>query len=110
MTSLSLGALLSLLLLTSAGYALATIGMKLAGTTHLTLGLAIVALALGGAAFAEIVLLRTGHMSMIYLGIVATETVIVLSYAAMIGQGLNSAQIGGALLVLAGFALVTSQG
>ena len=110
MTSLSTTALLSLLLLTATGYALATVGMKMASTTHTTLGMVIIALALGGAVFAEIVLLRTGHMSMIYLGIIVMETVMVLGYAAMIGQGLNVVQIGGALLVLVGFGLVTSHG
>jgi hypothetical protein len=110
MTQLSLGALLALLTVTATGYALATVGMKMASNTHSPFAMLIIALALGGAVFAEIVLLRSGHMSMIYLAIVVMETAMVLGYAAIIGQGLSMLQFSGALLVLIGFALVTSHG
>lgn len=99
-----------LMMLTAAGYAVATIGMKLSSVTHSWSAVTIIALGLAGAAFAEIILLRQASLPMVYLGIIVVETLIIMTYAAWTHEGISSAQIGGAALVLAGFAMVSSQG
>ena len=99
-----------LMMLTAAGYAVATIGMKLSSAAHSWTALTIIALGLAGAAFAEITLLRQASLPMVYLGIVVVETLIVMTYAAWSHEGISAAQIGGAALVLAGFVMVSSNG
>ncbi len=108
--TLSFYSVIFLMTLTAAGYALATIGMKITSISHSAAGMAIIALSLGGAAFAEIALLRHASLPMVYLGIVCAETLLVLGYAAFADQGITLPQIGGGLLVLAGFALVCGEG
>ncbi|MCR8825579.1 hypothetical protein [Pseudosulfitobacter koreensis] len=95
-----------LMLVTAGGYALATIGMTLSFETRPAFGIAIIALGLAGAVLAEITLLRHASLPLVYLGIVVTETLLVLGYAGWSQSGISLAQLGGAVLVLAGFALV----
>jgi hypothetical protein len=95
---------------TASGYALATIGMKMSSDSHSIPAIMIILLGLAGAALAEIVLLRQASLPLIYLGIIVTETVLVLGYAAWIDQGLSLHQLGGATLVVLGFALVSAHG
>jgi small multidrug resistance pump len=94
---------------TAGGYALATIGMKLSSAAGTMATAAIIVLGLAGAALAEIALLRNASLSVVYLGIVVTETALVLAYACWDRQGVSLAELAGAALVLAGFALVSAQ-
>lgn len=103
-------AALILMALTAGGYALATIGMKMTVSSHGPMPIAIIVLGLAGAALAEIVLLRHATLPLVYLGIIVTETILVLGYAAWFQDELTMSQLGGAFLVLTGFALVLSQG
>lgn len=105
-TSLALFPALFLMTITASGYALATIGMKLSAQSPPALSFAIIGLGLAGAALAEITLLRHASLPLVYLGIVVTETLLVLAYASWAHNGISLTQIGGAVLVLAGFALV----
>lgn len=100
----------TLLVLTAAGYAIATIGMKLAsgGITALALGIIVFGLLL--AVVMEVILLRNGNMSLVYLGIVVAETALVLAYAHSVGHGLNLPQMAGAGMVLGGVLLLGAHG
>lgn len=95
-----------LVLATALGYALATVGMKCAADGLLPLGLTLAILGGIAAISFEIALLRRSDLSLVYIGIVVAETLLVLGYAAMIGEGLSPRQVGGALLVLAGLAAI----
>lgn len=95
-----------LICLTALGYAVATYGMKLATGGISPHAAALVALGLAAAVCAEILLLRNSHLSVVYLAIVAIETLLVLGIAVWLGEGLNAQQIAGAGLVLSGMALV----
>lgn len=96
-----------LMALTAVGYAIATLGMKLASDQLNALALALMATGLAGAALAEITLLRQANLSVIYLGIIAVETLLVLSIAALIGDRLTPVQLSGGALVLVGMILVS---
>jgi small multidrug resistance pump len=97
---------LILMTLTAGGYAVATLGMKLASEQLNSLALALMTTGLVAAALAEINLLRNANLAIIYLGIISLETLLVLSFAAMIGDRLTLQQLSGAAFVLVGFALV----
>lgn len=89
------------------GYSVATIGMKLASNNW---GLGAVALLCAGflaATLAEVILMRGINLSVLYLVIIAVETLVVLTYAFSIGEGLNARQAMGGLLVLAGMMVVS---
>ena len=101
-------AALILMTVTAGGYALATIGMKMAIVTQSPVPIAIIVLGLAGAAFAEIALLRHATLPLVYLGIVVTESALVLGYAAWAQNEVSLSQVLGAVMVLAGFALVLS--
>ena len=62
------------------------------------------------AAIAEITLLRHAGLPVVYLGIMVTETILVLTYAAWSHHGLSLAQMSGGILVVAGFAMVCNYG
>jgi hypothetical protein len=95
-----------LLILTASGYAVATVGMKLASDSFNILALCVIFGGLALATVMEITLLRMGNMSLVYLGIVLAETALVLGYAYSIGHGLNMVQMGGAGMVLVGVVLL----
>lgn len=100
---------LLLLMVTGGGYALATIGMKMAsGVMSITAMAAIVA-GLLAAVVAEMFLLRNAELPVVYLAIVVFETLLVLGYAAVVGGAVTPMQVLGAALVLGGFGLVTFQ-
>ena len=96
-----------LMALTAFGYAMATVGMKVASGGVNAPALALISVGLGVAVLAEVVLLRHADLEVIYIGIVVVESLLVLAYAAHVGGPLTSPQILGAGMVLGGFALVT---
>jgi small multidrug resistance pump len=97
--------LVALSTLTALGYAGATVGMKLAATGAPGRGLVFMGLGFAAAALAEIVLMRRFDVSMIYVVIIALETLLILCFAYSIGERLSSSQIAGALLVVMGLGL-----
>ncbi|MGJ5618935.1 5-aminolevulinate synthase [Sulfitobacter sp. MF3-043] len=99
-----------LMAITAAGYAFATIGMQVYSHSDDKLPTLIIITGLSVAAIAEITLLRQASLPVVYLGIMVTETILVLGYAAWAHHGLILSQISGGTLVVAGFALVCSQG
>lgn len=86
----------SLIVATAVGYAVMTIGIALA------------VIGFGVAFLAEIVLMRRIDLSIVYVLIVAAETILVLAYAAWIGEGFALRQAFGAAMVFAGLIAVTT--
>ena len=105
--SLPMPGAFTLLVFTALGYALATIGMKMASAGGNALALILIAVGLLIAVLAEIGLLKGGDLPVVYLMIVVAETILVLGYAAFIGERMTLQQVTGAVLVLGGFALVS---
>lgn len=96
-----------LLLIAALGYSIATVGMKM-GSTGLTFtAIALMAGGLFAAAAAEVVILKSADLGIVFITIIGIETLIVLTYAAMIGEGLDLRQLTGAGMVLAGIAVVS---
>ena len=97
-----------LIVITALGYTLATVGMKLVSQDIMTAGTTLLVLGFAVAILAEIALLRKTDLSVVYITIVASETLLVLFYAAMIGEGFGLRQASGALLVIVGLLAVTT--
>lgn len=97
-----------LVLATALGYAAATVGMKLVSQNSIAIGALILAAGIGAAILAEITLLRKIDLSVVYIAIVASETLLVLIYAAMIGEGIGLRQTAGAALVVIGLIAVST--
>jgi small multidrug resistance pump len=98
---------LLLVVVSALGYAIATIGMKLASTSITVVALAVIVAGFVAAALAEIALLRKADLGVIYITIIGVETLMVLAFAALIGEGPDLRTLGGAGLVLAGIALIS---
>jgi hypothetical protein len=98
---------LALILVSAVGYALATLGMKLASVSLTSMAILVICIGFLAAALAEISLLRHANLGVIYITIVAVETLLVLGIATLIGEGLDLRRIVGATLVVAGLALVS---
>ncbi len=99
---------LVLVLVSALGYAIATIGMKLASSSLTALAVGLVVLGFVAATLAEVSLLRKADLGVIYITIVGAETLLVLSFAALIGEGPDLRTLAGAGLVVAGIALVSA--
>lgn len=98
---------LVLVVISAFGYAIATIGMKLASTSVTAVALGVIVTGFVAAALAEIVLLRKADLGVIYITIIGVETLMVLAFAALIGEGPDLRTLGGAGLVIAGIALIS---
>jgi len=96
-----------LVLAASLGYSAATIGMKMASQSWGLMAVFMLLIGFTAATFAEIILMRGINLGVLYLIIIAVETLIVLSYAISIGEGLNPRQMVGAGFVLVGLAVVS---
>jgi len=96
-----------LVLAASLGYSAATIGMKMASQSWGLMAVVMLLIGFTAATFAEIILMRGINLGVLYLIIIAVETLIVLSYAISIGEGLNPRQMVGAGFVLVGLAVVS---
>jgi len=95
-----------LIALTAMGYAVATAGMKLSTDGTSIMALTLMAGGLTIAVIAEIALLRHVDMAMVYLAIIALETILILGLALLLGDGLTLGQVLGAGLVVTGLSLV----
>jgi hypothetical protein len=91
----------------ASGYALATVGMKMASGGVTPLAISILTVGLLAAVLTETFLMRYIELEIIYIGIVVLETILVLAYASYIGGALSLTQMAGAMMALAGFAMVT---
>lgn len=99
--------LLGLILASALGYTLATVGMKQAALGAPLLAIPLLLTGFLAATVAEVVLMRRVDLAVVYVTIIGVETLLVLSYAALIGEGLNLRGMLGAGLVMTGLALVS---
>lgn len=97
---------LVLVVVAAFGYALATIGMKLASNNWTAVAVALIVLGFVAAALAEVVLLQKADLGVIYITIIGVETLMVLAFAAAIGEAPDLRTLAGAGLVVAGIGLV----
>jgi len=98
---------LVLVLVAAFGYALATIGMKLAANNWTLVASAIIVAGFVAATLAEVVLLQKADLGVIYITIIGVETLMVLAFAAAIGETPDLETLAGAGLVIAGIALAS---
>lgn len=96
-----------LALLAAAGYGVATIGMKLASETWTGMAMGLILIGFMAATQAEIILMRGMTLSVLYFIIIALETLIVLSFAYSIGEGLSPREAMGGVLILSGLLIVS---
>jgi multidrug transporter EmrE-like cation transporter len=94
--------------LTSLFYVLATIAMKQAASGAGITAFAILAGCLALGAVFEILTFRQASMGAAYVTILAVETLLILGFAAAIGEGLAPREVAGAALVLSGAALLST--
>lgn len=99
--------LLGLAVVAALGYGIATIGMKIASGHWSFVAYGLILLGFIAATQAEVVLMRGVTLGTLYLLIIAIETLIVLTYAYSIGEGLSSRDMGGGALILLGLAIVS---
>lgn len=98
---------LSLILVSAVGYAVATLGMKLASASFSVMAVTVITVGFLAAALAEISLLRKADLGVVYIMIIGVETLLVLGIATAIGEGLDLRRLLGAAFVLIGLALVS---
>jgi hypothetical protein len=99
---------LFLIVLSAIAYSAATVGMKMASVTPGLFAVVIITLGFGAAVATEIVLMQRYDLGILYIAIIAAETLIVLAVASAIGEGLNLRQSLGALLVLVGIGIAAT--
>ena len=97
----------ALVLLCAFSYVVATVGMKLAAQQLSLSAILVVAVGGGLAVTAEILLLRRADLGIVYLTVIGVETLMILGIGVAIGEGLSLRQVSGALVVMAGLAMVT---
>ena len=104
---LSLHSVPSLVLLSAVGYALSAVGMKSISIGQVSAGVIALSIGLVVAIWSEVHLLRQTSLSVVYMSIVAAETLLVLAYAASIGDAFTARQSMGAVLVIAGLVTIS---
>lgn len=95
-----------LIVLTAGGHVLATVGMKTTASGGSPAALVLVTLGLAGAVLAEIALLRQANLAMAFVLVSAFEALLVLSFAASLGETLSVVQGCGAAMVLVGLCVI----
>ncbi len=94
--------------LTSVFYVAATLAMKQAASGAGILAFAMLALCLALGAVFEILTFRRAAMGGAYVTILALETLLILGFAAAIGEGLAPREVAGAAFVLVGAAILST--
>lgn len=98
---------LVLVIVAALGYSVATIGMKMGATALTGAAVAVILAGFIAATLSEVVLLKSADLGIVYITIIGVETLVVLTYAWWIGEGLSLRQLGGAGMVIAGLAMVS---
>ncbi|WP_116130810.1 SMR family transporter [Tropicimonas sp. IMCC34043] len=91
----------------AAGYALATLFMKLAADGNALWPIAGIVVALGVTVSAEIVLLRRLDLGIAYVVVIGVESLLVLAIACLVGEPLSHRDLLGGAMVIAGAAMVS---
>lgn len=96
-----------LTIIAALGYGVATIFMKILSERMDILIPVALGLVLLITVVAEIALLRRVDLGLAYVAVIATESMLVLGYALMIGEGLSGREWVGAGFIIAGATLVS---
>ena len=97
-----------LVIICAAAYAMSAVMMaEVARAPHPVLYV-LVAIFLGAAAVSEIMVLRHFGLAVTYIAVIGAESVLVVSIATMIGQGMGLRELAGAGLVIAGTLIIAS--
>jgi hypothetical protein len=104
---LSFQSIPGLVLMSAMGYALSAVGMKTLSLGHIPSGICVLTIGLAIAVMSEILLLRMTSLSVVYMTIIAVETILVMGYAVSIGEMLTFRQGVGAGLVFAGLLAIS---
>ncbi|MCB2128922.1 MAG: 5-aminolevulinate synthase [Rhodobacteraceae bacterium] len=94
--------------LSALAYAVATVGIKMASGNVTPVAVTFIVCGFALAAIAEAILLQRSDLGTVYLAVLAVETLAILCFASLIGEGLSGRQFAGAVMVLGGIALVGS--
>ena len=97
---------LILVVLCGLAYAADTVAMKAATEGFSPAVYALIDVLLGGAVLAEVAVLSRMELGAAYIAIIATESLVVVAAAALIGEGLGPRELLGAGLVLAGTVMI----
>jgi multidrug transporter EmrE-like cation transporter len=97
-----------LLVFTALAYVGATIAMKSTATAISPIAVISLALCLATAGTLEVLVLRRVTLGVAYLTIIGIETLLVLGYATVIGEGLQPREMAGGALVLAGAVILST--
>jgi hypothetical protein len=100
--------LVLLAVISAFGYAAATAGIKLAANGFSLPALLLVLAGFSIAAATEATLLRQSSLSIIYISIIALETILVLGMAMFLGDRLTALQLAGGAMVVTGLAMVSN--
>jgi drug/metabolite transporter (DMT)-like permease len=92
--------------LSAFAYVLATVGIKMASGNVTPVAVAFIVCGFSLAALTEATLLQRSDLGTVYLAVLAVETLAILFFASLIGEGLSGRQFAGAVLVMGGIALV----
>ncbi len=106
--TLSTPTIVALSVMTAAGYVVATVGLKLASDGILAAAAVLIVLGFTAATIAEIILLRHFDLSMIYIMIIALETLLIVGFALWLGEQPSMSQAFGGVLVFCGLALTVA--
>lgn len=98
---------MTLAVIAALGYGIATIGMKVASGQWTLVAAVLIIAGFIAATQSEIVLMRDIHLGELYLVIIAVETLVVLSYAYAIGEGLSPRDAAGGVLILIGLGVIS---
>jgi len=96
-----------LIIVAALGYAIATWVMKITAQSNSMAFVGLIALALMLAVAAEVFLLQRAALGHAYIAILSAETMLVIGFSFIIGEGLSPRELLGGVLVVAGSALVT---
>jgi len=97
-----------LIVICAIAYAVATFAMKQASDAPNVLLYAMIALCFSVAAITEIIVLRQMNLGIAYILILATESLLVVSLAGLVGEGFGPRELAGAGLVLVGTAILSA--
>ncbi|NDR59179.1 hypothetical protein [Aliiruegeria sabulilitoris] len=89
------------------GYAFATFLMKQAADTVTVTILIAIAVVLAATVAAEIVVIRQVGLGLAYIAIIATETLLILLFAFLVGDALTPREMLGGALVVTGVVIVS---
>ena len=98
---------IGLVLICAFRYSAATIAMKSSSIEHNPVTGLMIILFLGASVLAEIKLLKTAELGLVYVAILGVETLIILLATQLMGEGMSSREMVGAGMVIGGAIIIS---